>query len=45
MNPNEFTIKTQEAIVKSFEVSNENKQAETDIIHLIKALSLDLDGT
>ena len=45
MNPNEFTIKTQEAIVKSFEIAKENGQSEADIIHLVKALSLDLDGT
>jgi len=45
MNPNEFTLKTQEAIVKSFEIAKENKQKEADVIHLIKALSLDLDGT
>ena len=45
MNPNEFTNKTQEAIVKSFEIAKENNQSEADIIHLVKALSLDSDGT
>ena len=45
MNPNEFTTKTQEAIVKSFEIAKKNLQKEADIVHLVKALSLDIDGT
>ena len=45
MNPNEFTTKTQEAIVKSFEIAKNNLQKEADIVHLVKALSLDIDGT